>query len=433
MNTQVRSPDAAAAVLDTAEALNKGCYCRTLDLDRLRQKLEGDVRLAGLLDSLKATRPHLFASSAVFLSTAIRDQMQAGISAIERIIQLPAYEALALLRAPEIARVASAPRGVFMSYDFHLGTQGPQLIEINTNAGGALLNAALAEAQQACCDAMNWAFASGQITRNLEQTFVDMFVREWRLQRGTGTPQSLLIVDDEPGLQYLAPEFDLFARLLERHGIPSQVADAKDLEWRDSRLWYRGQRVDMVYNRLTDFYLAEERHSALREAYRTGAVVLTPNPRVHALHADKRNLVTLSDDALLAEWSVPPEDRALLSRIVPRTLLVTGDNADALWNNRRSLFFKPASGYGAKAAYRGDKLTRRVWGQIQQAAYVAQKIVPPSERVVAVDGLPTDLKFDIRAYTYCGDVQLLAARIYAGQTTNFRTPGGGFAPVIVVP
>jgi hypothetical protein len=27
---------------------------------------------------------------------------------------------------------------------------------------------------------------------------------------------------------------------------------------------------------------------------------------------------------------------------------------------------------------------------------------------------------------------LTAARLYQGQTTNFRTPGGGFAPVYVV-
>jgi hypothetical protein len=26
-------------------------------------------------------------------------------------------------------------------------------------------------------------------------------------------------------------------------------------------------------------------------------------------------------------------------------------------------------------------------------------------------------------------VQWIAARLYQGQTTNFRTPGGGFAPV----
>jgi hypothetical protein len=39
------------------------------------------------------------------------------------------------------------------------------------------------------------------------------------------------------------------------------------------------------------------------------------------------------------------------------------------------------------------------------------------------------MKFDLRAYAYDGQVQWVAARLYQGQTTNFRTPGGGFAPV----
>lgn len=37
-----------------------------------------------------------------------------------------------------------------MGYDFHVTPEGPKLIEINTNAGGAFLNAALREAQRAC-------------------------------------------------------------------------------------------------------------------------------------------------------------------------------------------------------------------------------------------------------------------------------------------
>ncbi|WP_284155270.1 hypothetical protein [Sulfuricystis multivorans] len=50
-----------------------------------------------------------------------------------------------------------------------------------------------------------------------------------------------------------------------------------------------------------------------------------------------------------------------------------------------------------------------------------------------MDGITAELKLDVRAYAYAGQVQLLAARLYAGQTTNFRTPGSGFAPVFVVP
>jgi hypothetical protein len=42
-------------------------------------------------------------------------------------------------------------------------------------------------------------------------------------------------------------------------------------------------------------------------------------------------------------------------------------------------------------------------------------------------------RFDIRTYAYDGLVQWTAARMYQGQTTNFRTPGGGFAPVYSLP
>ena len=42
------------------------------------------------------------------------------------------------------------------------------------------------------------------------------------------------------------------------------------------------------------------------------------------------------------------------------------------------------------------------------------------------------LKVDVRLYTYKGAVLLAAARLYQGQTTNFRTPGGGFAPLLLL-
>ena len=100
-----------------------------------------------------------------------------------------------------------------------------------------------------------------------------------------------------------------------------------------------------------------------------------------------------------------------------------------MWANRRQLFFKPAAGYGSKAAYRGEKLTKRVWEEIAANIYVAQTLVVPSERRVADVEAQTALKVDVRNYAYAGNVIHVAARLYQGQTTNFRTPRGGFAPV----
>lgn len=417
----------------SADTLNQGCFCRTLNVNRLREQLETDSSLKGMREHITTTRPNLFSSTVVFLSRETEQRITATVAAIERVMALPAYQAQALSRAPAIAQAAFGPVGACMGFDFHLGTEGPQLIEINTNAGGAMLNAALARAQEACCVAMDWAFTPHAGLDTLEQTYFDMFMTEWRSQRGDASLGSAVIVDDEPAAQYLAPEFELFRQLFQNHGVSASVADPSELAWRDGRLWHQGTAVDMVYNRLTDFYLAEPGHQALRHAYEAGALVLTPHPHAHALYADKRNLVALSQDDLLAAWGVAPGDRSLLKAGVPQTRLVTVERADELWSQRRKLFFKPVAGFGAKAAYRGDKLTRRVWSEILAGDFVAQALVPPGERLIEVDGALTDLKFDIRAYTHAGKVQLLAARMYTGQTTNFRTQGGGFAPVIVVP
>ncbi len=417
----------------SAETLNRDCFCRTLNTERLREQLESDPSLQGLMASITHTRPNLFSSSVVFISDKVQRQICATVAAIERVATLPGYQNQALLRSDPIAQHAFGPLGVCMGYDFHLSDHGPQLIEINTNAGGLLLNAALARAQEACCDELDWAFLPGSRRDTLKPALLAMFAQDWRLQRGDAVWRNVLIVDESPADQYLAPEFELFRQLFAEHGIEAAIADPAELNWQDGRLLHQGQAVDMVYNRLTDFSLQDPAHLALRQAYMTGAVVLTPHPRAHAVLADKRNLIALSQDVLLHTWGASVADRQLLAARVPATRLVTHEHADELWAQRRQLFFKPVAGYGAKAAYRGDKLTRRVWGDILLGDFVAQALVLPSERMIDVDGVLTDLKFDIRAYTYDGQVQLLAARMYAGQTTNFRTQGGGFAPVIVVP
>lgn len=423
--------------MNLADTLNLGCMCQTLSPERLREQLETDPSLAGMAQQLASSHPHLFSDTAVFLDAETRDALAATVSAIERVIALPAYQNYTLANAPAIARQAFGPSGVFMGYDFHMGADGPRLIEINTNAGGALLNAALARAHRACCDAMRGLFDTSTDLLQLDATFVAMFRAEWQAQRGEVPLRTVLIVDDAPETQYLTPEFALARQLFLQHGITAAIADARELQWHDGALWHpslpAGQSVDLVYNRLTDFDLSDPAHAALRDAYAAGATVVTPHPRAHALFADKRNLITLGDDALLGSWGVSVDDRHILQTAIPRTMMVTPAGADELWARRRQLFFKPVAGYGAKAAYRGDKLTRRVWSEILAGGFVAQALVAPSERLVEVNGEPNRLKLDLRAYTYRGQVQLLAARSWTGQTTNFRTPGGGFSPVIVLP
>ncbi|MGE3582368.1 MAG: hypothetical protein AB7J28_13240, partial [Hyphomonadaceae bacterium] len=332
--------------------------------------------------------------------------------------------------APDIARIDHGPLGAFMGYDFHLTSDGPKLIEINTNAGGALLNAFLAQAQIACCAEVEQGLARQSVAQ-FEDRVVKMFDAEWRHQGRIGAFRRIAIVDDAPQDQYLYPEFVLAKRLFERHGYEAVIADPATLRFECDVLQEGGVPIDLVYNRLVDFSLDDPRHAALRAAYEAGAVVVTPSPRNHALFADKRNLTLLSDREALSVWGLDAASVAALSG-VPRAVSVTGENADQLWRERKGLFFKPASGHASKAVYRGDKLTKGVWDNIGRSAYIAQDFAAPGERTIEVDGERVQRKVDVRLYTYAGEPLIAAARLYQGQTTNFRTPGGGFAPVFFV-
>jgi glutathione synthase/RimK-type ligase-like ATP-grasp enzyme len=410
------------------DRLNRECSCETLESERLMAELDADR--AGLAALVSAGRPHLFSATSVFVSRADLAAMAAIVGAVEAVVHEPWYERAVLEWADPVARLPTRSGGAFLGFDFHLGADGPKLIEINTNAAGALLGAKLARAQEPCCDEMRDGTAPATGIASVEDDFVAMFREEWRRERGAAPLRRIAIVDDDPTRQFFHPEFELFRALFEAHGIAAAIVAPESLSLRADRLVADGAAIDLVYNRLTDFPLAEPAHRVLRAAYATGAAVVTPNPRAYALYADKRNLTLLSDPDLLAAHGVPQAVVERLASGVPRTVQVTAANAAGLHAERGKLFFKPVQGYGGKATYRGANLTRRVWAEIESGGYVAQALVPPGSRVVAVAGETRLLKLDIRLYVYAGRVQLAVARLYQGQTTNFRTAGGGFAPVL---
>ena len=352
--------------------------------------------------------PHLFATTPVFISASQLQQMRAIISVVEEVVGIPD---------------PVATRGVFYGYDFHLNAQGAHLIEINTNAGGAFLNALLIDSQR------EFELPGTLVaTTQLEQRFLEMFRNEWRLARGDAPLNTVAIVDEQPETQYLYPEFLLAQRMFERAGIVAYIADPSALHAREDGLYCNDRRIDLIYNRLTDFDLQQFPH--IRSAWAQRQVVLTPNPAHYTRYADKRNLAQWSDVAWLGAAGVAQTGIDALLRGIPQTRLVSAGAAEHWWTERKAWFFKPVTGYGSKGAYRGDKLTRRVFEEIMQGGYVAQRMALPGERVVCLHlSEPQALKYDVRCYVYNGELQLAAARLYHGQTTNFRTPGGGFAPV----
>jgi len=415
---------------DLAKELNQSCFCISLDRGAMADAMRNASGDKAFFARHIETRPHLFSNLPVFLPRTDLDRMLATVSAIEDVSRLPGYQKAAAAWTSPIARHSHGPRGALMGFDFHLAADAARLIEVNTNAGGAFLNAFGAKAQLACCAEVAAAISEAQAS-DFDSDTIAMFESEWRLQGRAGRPKTIAIVDDAPEAQYLYPEFLLAQRLFEANGMVALIADPAELAYDGHSLACRGQTIDLVYNRLVDFDLSQPQHEALRRAYEDRAAVLTPTPHNHATLADKRNLILLTDANRLQDWGVSETTRDTLATI-PKAVLVTPDIADDLWQRRKSLFFKPVAGHGGKAVYRGDKLTHSTWAGILGSAYIAQELAPPGERMIKLGDETVARKVDVRLYTYDGQLLLAAARLYHGQTTNFRTEGGGFAPVFFI-
>ncbi len=314
-------------------------------------------------------RAGLLAEQALLVPAAVLDQLRRAVAALDQFLRR---------QAPAAARP-----GV-LGYDFHLGPNGPRLIEVNTNPGGLLLVLAQQRA---------WS----RLHPDVEPAGLDApRAEDLALRAFAGSARHLAVVDDMPEQQFLYPEFLMYRRGFARLGIDAQIVDG--------RHWPGG--FDGAYNRLTDFALDRPEHAALAIACRSGQVTLIPDPASHQAFADKRRLADLSADPLCGAWVAPVFQGAWKST----------------WTVRHGLFFKPFFGYGGRGGYRGDKISRVTWERLDPATTLAQALVPPSV-------LDNGFKVDIRAYVDQGNVLAFGARLYQGQITNFRTPGGGLAAV----
>jgi hypothetical protein len=397
----------------------------------LNHQLLVDTLGAGAL----AERPNLFSDAEVRITAEERDRIATFVLGVTDLVASPVYQAMIAARHHlNFQALSVQPPGVCLGFDFHRTSNGPKLIEINTNAGGAMLVSLL-----------NRAWGRVPLADQAESDLIKMFRLEWAAwlpDHLHGRPlRTIAIVDESPETQYLFPEFVRWQKAFEAEGFQVLICDPALLVCdRDGMLSYRGTAIDLLYNRLTDFSLKAPMLAAVHSAWQIqvsgsfSGTLITPHPAAHALWADKRNLDILSDPVQLASLGLNPAQISNISSCVPRTVTVKPEHAEQFWSGRKRLFFKPEAGFGSRATYRGDKLTKRVFEEIIQGGYVAQDFVPPPECPVvdSHNGQTSMLKYDLRVYVYTGQIQLMAARLYQGQTTNFRTSGGGFAPVTVV-
>lgn len=371
---------------------------------------------------------HFFANYAnletIKLPKNIIEQMQDLITAVEKVITISNEKNNNSSNSSNIRN--DNLKGIFMGYDFHLQNNNenknitPKLIEINTNAGGAFLNLCLLNAI--------YKNDKNNVADKLANEFVAMFKNEFAIfSNNQKNLQTIAIVDENPSEQFLYPEFEICQKILAKNNIQTIISSPENLSIQNNNLYYNNSiKIDFVYNRMTDFYLrSNAKNNALLTAYQNDFAAISPNPKIYDLYANKNNLINLSNADFLDNLNIDNQSKNILLKHIPKILKVKNNDTEYLWKQRKNLFFKTAEGYGSKAVYRGDKLTKKVFAEIIESdAYLAQEIIPPSEHLLK--NINAVMKADFRCYCYNGKIQLVAARLYQGQTTNFRTENGGF-------
>ncbi|MBF0283685.1 MAG: hypothetical protein HQL51_04410 [Magnetococcales bacterium] len=338
------------------------------------------------------------------------------IHRIRQLVALPAYrEAVARTLPADLAH-DPGPEAALAGYDFHLTRDIPQLIEVNSNAGGSWL---AWQAQHGPA-----APAGGtSARRKLLQGFLDEFAHASAL---AGRPLGrAVILDESPESQFLFGEMNALREEWQAAGVDAVVADPSALRMDESGVYLAdGCRVDLVYNRHCDFLLETPALAGLRAAYRAGSVCLTPNPWGFALLSDKRRLILWSDEAALRGLGLPPEAAAGLAAAVPQTREVGSLPADRLWSERARWVFKPPSGYASRGVLLGDSITRTRFNALPPDT-LAQRFHAPSQ--VDAEGGP--MKTDWRIFACRQRILGVGARLYRGQVTSLRQPGTGYAKI----
>ena len=339
-----------------------------------------------------------------------------------RLSQTESYRQRVYPDLPQIARFDPGHAALMMGYDFHLTPTGPRLIEVNTNAGGGYI----AWLSQQLAGKASPLYLS----RRFQQRLLHSYLQEWRdFSGGERALKRVVVVDEDLEQQMLLPEMVGCCDWLQEHGIAATIATPEQLTVAANGVYFQNEKIDLIYNRHCDFFLETNAMAAIRRAYLDKKICLSPNPFAYGLLADKRRMVLWSDYDELEAFAIASAEKGLLLEMVPESKILEDDDRDDVWRRRKKLIFKPVTKFGGRGVLMGRGITRKRYAELDPATTLVQEVVPPS---IEVSAEGEEFKIDYRLFVYRDHLLGVGARLYQGQVTNFRTEGGGFAPVKII-
>jgi hypothetical protein len=252
-------------------------------------------------------------------------------------------------------------------------------------------------------------------------------------------------------------EFEILKARFEKMGVPTLVADPRDLTFDGKKLTAHGKKIDLVYRRvlINDIVAKPAECAALIDAYTANAVCVANSFRCKIPHV-KTFFAVLTDERNDALFS-PPE-RKIIANHVPWTRVVAdvpatryGKSIDLLAfmrKERKNLVLKPSDEYGGTGVALGWETSESGWETAIQTAlsspgpenngtcWIVQERIPIRREVFPYITASGDVEFrdmlvDFAPYLFRGKLAGYLTRLSATGLANV-TSGGGQVPAFRV-
>ena len=280
----------------------------------------------------------------------------------------------------------------------------------------------------------------------LSAKLLDALVMSYLDWGGSSAKPQIAIVDweDVPTVS----EFEILKERFERMGIPTLIADPRQLEWDGKSLVAEDKKIDLVYRRvlINDIVAKPAECSALVKAYSANAVCVANNFRCKIPHV-KTFFAVLTDEQNGALFS--HGERELIRNHIPWTRVVAddgtahyGQHIDLLAfirRERENLVLKPSDEYGGSGVTLGWETSEATWDaaienalSAKNGAWIVQERIPIRREVfpyIADVGRVDyrDMLVDFAPYLFRGKLCGFLTRLSATGLANV-TSGGGQVP-----
>jgi hypothetical protein len=289
----------------------------------------------------------------------------------------------------------------------------------------------------------------------LSAKLLDALVMSYIDWGGTSKKPQIAIVDWREVPTW--SEFEILKDRFEKMGVPTLIADPRDLVFDGKVLTAHGAKIDLVYRRvlINDIVARSPECEALVKAYAANAVCVANTFRCKIPHV-KAFFAVLTDERNGSLFS--HGERDLIRHHIPWTRVVEDTSTayygehiellDFVRKNRSNLVLKPSDEYGGSGVTLGWETSESDWDQAigravsatktgeQSCVWIVQERIPIRREIFPyITPAKTvefrDMLVDFAPYVFRGKLAGFLTRLSATGLANV-TSGGGQVPAFRV-